>query len=63
MEVLNILEVTIGVIIGLSIFELCMFILNIFKEEKQNLDKEYDQYKEYINSTTVAKATDLNKED
>ena len=63
MEVLNILEVIIGVIIGLSIFELFMFILNIFMEEKQNLEKEYDQYHEYVNSNTVAKATDPNKED
>lgn len=63
MEVVSILEVIIGVIIGLSIFEICTFLLSVIMEEKQNLEKEYDQYHEYVNSNTVAKATDPNKED
>ena len=49
--------------IGLSIFEICTFLLSVIMEEKQNLEKEYDQYHEYVNSNTVAKATDPNKED
>lgn len=63
MEGLSTLEVIIAVIIGMSIFELLYFLLSYFIKEKEEVEKDYQHYKDYINSISTASAVDPNKED